>query len=270
MSSQTLPGGLGSYVGRVWELRFFLASLVAQDLQVRYRRSFLGIGWSLLRPLATTAVFCLVFCNLFNMSLSDYAPFALIGLTLWQFLVDSTLVGCVSIVQGASYIRQRPMPLAFFPLRSALNAGLHAAIAMIPAIGLTWCFRGLENPVALLAIIPAFFLLFVLGWALATIAGVLYAHFHDTQHLLEIGLQICFYLTPIMYPPEAIRVQKSFAWVFELNPLAHVVEVIRRPILSGDCPPLYVYACFVSFVALASLVAIGCLKRWEKNLVFWV
>src|SRR5262245_37842713 len=95
-SPDMLPGTTQrfDYLSRVWRLRYFWFSLVRNDLSTRYRRSFLGIAWSLVRPLMMTAVFCLVFGNLFGRPAGEYAPFLLLGLTLWQFVVESVLQGC--------------------------------------------------------------------------------------------------------------------------------------------------------------------------------
>src|SRR5476651_1570419 len=118
------------YLIRIWELRYFWCSLVRNDLDNRYKRSFLGIGWSLIRPLAMTAIFCMVFGNLFDLAIEDYAPHLLIGMTIWQFFSESLLQGCNSFVRGATYIRQQRIPLAIFPLRTVLGAGLHFLIAL--------------------------------------------------------------------------------------------------------------------------------------------
>src|SRR5438094_5352333 len=113
------------YGRRIWQLRWFWYSLVQNDLQTRYRHSFLGIGWSLARPLGLTLIFCLVFGRLFQIPFQDYAPFVLVGLTLWQFITESVNSGCRTFHTGAGYIRQRAVPLAIFPLRTALSAAFH-------------------------------------------------------------------------------------------------------------------------------------------------
>src|SRR5437867_847118 len=89
------------YVQRMWQLRFFLFSLVRMDLRNRYKRSMIGIGWSLVRPLAMTAVICLIFCRLFNFNVHDYAPFLLCGFTIWGFIVESATFGCITFLMGA-------------------------------------------------------------------------------------------------------------------------------------------------------------------------
>ncbi len=83
-----------AYAAAIWQCRYFWFSLVCMDLRTRYRRSVLGLGWSLLNPIAMTAVLCMVFHNLFQMKVEEYGPFLLSGLTFWNFLSASITRGC--------------------------------------------------------------------------------------------------------------------------------------------------------------------------------
>ncbi|HEV3003052.1 MAG TPA: hypothetical protein VGX78_01260, partial [Pirellulales bacterium] len=82
-----------AYAAAVWKCRYFWMSLVRMDLRTRYRRSILGLGWSLLNPIAMTAVLCIVFHNLFQMEIKEFGPYLLAGLTLWGFLHSSITQG---------------------------------------------------------------------------------------------------------------------------------------------------------------------------------
>src|SRR5689334_20913804 len=78
--------GMVPYFSAVWRCRYFWLSLVKMDLRTRYRGSALGIGWSLLQPIAMTIILCTVFGSLFNVELKVFAPFLMSGLTFWSFL----------------------------------------------------------------------------------------------------------------------------------------------------------------------------------------
>ncbi|MBY0460460.1 MAG: hypothetical protein K2V38_24355, partial [Gemmataceae bacterium] len=99
------------HLAAVWTARYFLFALVKLDLRLRYRRSVLGVGWSLLHPVAMTAVFTVVFSQLFgDGNPVGYAAYALSGLAVWAFLRDSATIGSKAFAQNESYIRQSPMP----------------------------------------------------------------------------------------------------------------------------------------------------------------
>jgi lipopolysaccharide transport system permease protein len=258
------------YLRQIWRYRHFWCSLAKNDLRNRYRRSFLGIGWSLVRPLGMTVVFTLVFGKIFNLGAGDYVPYLFLGLTAWQFLTECIVMGCVCFEQGASYIKQQPLPLAVFSLRTVLATGFHALIAFILAVAITIYFKGMAHPVALLGALPGFVLLFLLGWFLATLCGIVHVHFPDTRHLLEISLQVLFYLTPIIYRPDTLAGRGRLLRVLELNPLTWVLEIIRRPIVEGQLPLARHFLLTVCFVSVIGFLSFYALKKLEKTLVFWV
>src|SRR5205823_3275105 len=122
--------GMVAYLGAVWRCRYFWLSLVKMDLRTRYRGSALGIGWSLLQPIAMTIILCVVFGSLFNQDIREFAPFLMAGLTFWSFVGAVTVGGCQCFFQGESYIRQHPAPMAIYPLRNMLGASFHFSMAL--------------------------------------------------------------------------------------------------------------------------------------------
>ena len=84
---------MAAYLKSVWGCRFFWLSLVRLDLRNRYRGSFLGVGWSLLQPIAMTVIICTMFSTVFKVPLKEFAPLVLSGMTFWAFVVSSTLSG---------------------------------------------------------------------------------------------------------------------------------------------------------------------------------
>ncbi|OAI39746.1 hypothetical protein AYO40_05490 [Planctomycetaceae bacterium SCGC AG-212-D15] len=268
MASDAIPWF--DYPRRMWRLRYFCLSLVQKDLRARYRNSMLGIGWSLLRPMAMTAVLCAVFSTVFHTSVAEYIPFLLIGLTTWQFFVECTSVGCNSYFQAAAYMRQAPIPLAVFPLRTVLAAGVHNLIALAVGLVFTGLFRGFPSGVALLYLLPALVLCACLGWALAILCGVANTHFTDIQQLLEIGIQILFYLTPVLYPPESLQDRHHLAFLLRWNPMSHLLAVVRTPILNGVAASMEDYLIAVGFTLLTAGLAWLALRKLERRLVFWI
>jgi lipopolysaccharide transport system permease protein len=257
------------YLSNIWRLRFFWLALVRIDLRNRYRRSMIGIGWSLLHPIAMTVVLCIVFSQIFTLGLKTYAPMVLSGLIFWNFITAVMNQGCQCFFHGESYIRQHPAPLAIYPLRTALGAGIHFLIGLSVVLAMVWILNGFGNLPALISLVPTLTLLFLFGWALAICMGVLNVLFQDSQHLIEVLLQILFYVTPILYPPEQVRL-KYLEWFVNLNPLAIMLKMLRQPILDGRLPSLETYSLGVLFACIAAGIAIVTLARFEKRIIFYL
>lgn len=255
------------YISAIWRCRYFWFSLVKMDLRTRYRRSMLGIGWSLLNPIAMTTVLCTVYCNLFGMDLKQLGPQILGGLAFWGFVSASALGGAQCLYQGEAYIRQYPAPMAIYPMRTVLGAGFHLLIALSVVIALTWVLRGFDNLAALPMVPPVLLLLLVFGWSLAVLTGFANVYFPDTYHILEVCLQILFYATPIIIP-EALLRQRGLGWMADYNPLAALLEIVRRPLISGDAPPptSYLVACVTVLIMFG--MAAYALQRLQRRVIF--
>lgn len=264
-STQAVVG----YTGDIWRCRFFWLSLVKKDLRTRYRRSVLGLGWSLLHPIAMATILCIVFHKLFNQDLATYGPFLLSGITTWGYLSSTLTQGCESFYSGESYIRQYPAPLAIYPLRTVLGAAFHFGLALLVVLALTWWCKGFGNLPALLALVPALGLFIVLGWSLAVIAGFAHVRFSDIRHLLEIGLQIMFYATPIFVPAEELT-KRGLGWLVDYNPAAILLDLIRQPVLNGNFPTVRAWIAVTAITGLAFALASLMLVRLQRRLIFYL
>jgi lipopolysaccharide transport system permease protein len=258
---------MSQYLAGVWKCRYFWLSLVQLDLRARYRKSVLGLGWSLLHPILMTAVLCTVFHKLFGLDVREYAPSLLVGLCFWNFVTTTTSQGCRCLFEGEKYIRQYPAPLAIYPLRTVLGASFHFLVALGVVLVLRFAFKGFFGLASFTSLAPTLLMVLVLGWSIAVIAGLVTAYFPDVMHLSEVGLQILFYGTPIIYPPDVLR-KHGMGWIVDYNPLAAFVESLRAPLLYGEFPPLRV----VAFAGLSTVLIAGLatwmLVRLQKRIIF--
>ncbi|MBX9580520.1 MAG: ABC transporter permease [Gemmataceae bacterium] len=252
----------------IWKFRHFLHALVRLDLRLRYRRSVLGIGWSLLNPIAMTVVFTVVFSNLLGDDATDYAPYLLAGMAIWGFLKESAVQGSRALIAGESYIRQCPLPYAIYPLRVVLGQAIHFFIALLVVLALVLVLKRTTAPLEVLwAVVPGILLALVAAWAVATIFAFTNVYFQDTQHLLEVGSQILFYLTPIIYKRNVLD-RKHLSWVLDLNPVNLFLDLIRAPLLTGEPPPADLFLTAGVFtVALVGLAA-GTTAWLQKKVIF--
>jgi lipopolysaccharide transport system permease protein len=263
---------VAQYFSRIWRLRYFWMSLVRIDLKSRYRRSMIGVGWSLLHPILMTIVLCTVFGRLLHQGdIKTYAPFLLSGLVFWHFITTAMGQGCHCFFLGESYIRQHPAPMAIYPLRTTLGAGIHFGIGMALVMLITWGVNGFGNLPYLLSLVPTFILIFIFGWSLAILMGVLNVLFQDCQHLIEVLLQVLFYVTPIMYDPSTMIKNADMVWYMKnMNPLAVMLDLLREPLLYGHLPSVQTYALGIAAAGLAGGAAALTLAKIEKRMIFYL
>ena len=268
--SRRLGEGMLNAVAAMWKFRYFLLSLVRLDLRLRYKRSFVGLGWAIIQPAATAAAYVIVFGGVLGQSSPTYTASLLVGLAVWGFFRESAVSGCLSIVSHESYIRQCPLPFGLYSLRFVLGYAIQAIFALGVAVAAVICVDGHANKLLLLwAILPSLVLIFIAGWAVATTFSFAQVYFHDTKHLLEIGAQILFFLTPIVYPP-SLLVGKGLGWVARFNPVNVYLELVRYPLINGELPQakLYVYgiACTAALFTMAVAISSYGQKKAEFHL----
>lgn len=273
-----------AHLKAVWTFRYFWMSLVKMDLRSRYRRSVLGIGWSVLHPIVMSGVFCLVFSSLMPISgggwekigypenWRGYAAYLLTGMAIWEFIRNSTAIGCNALIHNEAYIRQCPLPYGIYPLRTVMGTAIHFLISMLVVVVLVGLLRGNADHVGVLwAVLPVFVLLFLFCWALATIAAFATVYFHDTAHLVEVGAQLMFFLTPIMYTRSVLKRENvDLDFLADLNPVVTFMELIRTPIVTGGLqmpePQVYVQAVALTVVAVG--LAFGTIAWLQKKVIF--
>jgi lipopolysaccharide transport system permease protein len=256
-----------NYWQQVWNSRHFLFFLCQLDFRNRYRRTVLGIGWSLMNPICMMIVLCTVFHQIFNYPIRDHAPFVMAGVCIWTFLSASILEGCNCIYGGEKYIRSIPMPMGIYPLRVTIGLFFQFLIVLALTVLITLVLRGYEDPIVLLALLPSLVVLFFFSWAMGVLFGFANVYFPDTTQIASVFLQILFYLTPVFYPPGLIRIS-LVQTCLRYNPFAALVSIVREPLVFDQLPPLENYAYAVAVTALAVFLAVRLLAKCERTLIF--
>ncbi len=252
----------------VWRFRHFLLSLVRLDLRNRYTRSALGVGWTVVQPVVMAGVFVLVFSGVLGMSPERYVTTLLLGLAVWGFVRESLVGGSNAFVAHETYIRQSLLPYALYTLRLVLGSAVHGGIALLVAVAAVVLVDGSAEKLAVIpAVLPALVLLVAAGWAAATLFAFAQCYFQDTRHLLDIGCQMLFFLTPIIYPPEVL-VNRGAGWLARFNPVNLFLELIRTPLATGEVPDLKLYAYAAAFTAGLGAFAVLAVRRGQRSLVY--
>ena len=217
----------------LWRYRGLVHELVVRDIKVRYKRSVLGIAWTMLAPLLNMVALTLVFSTILKQQITNYPAFFMTGAIFWAFFSQTT-TSAASQTQDSNEIAKRIyIPRSVF-VAAAVGVGLvNLALSIVPLVIIllatgfplyaTWAFL----PVAVL--IVALFAAGA-GFWLFTFAS----RFSDIREMYQVLVQTWFFLTPIVYHPAIVPPRFRFAlW---LNPLYYLVQTFRKPIYDGVLP----------------------------------
>lgn len=223
---------------RVWmrnffKYRFLIGELVSREIKIKYKRSVLGILWSVLNPLIMMVILNFVFSELFRLTIPNFLVYYLTGFLLFGFMQEATGGALYSIIGNAGLITKVYIPKYVFPLVKTISALVNMGFAFIPFI-LVAAFTGVKASLALFS--PPVLILaacmFVMG--LALIFATLTVFFRDIIHFHGILMLIWMYATPIFYPEKILP--QSFRWVLSANPIYLYIKSFRMIVLDGAFP----------------------------------
>ncbi len=215
--------------------RNLVLQFIRRDILTRYKRSVLGIAWTMLTPLGTMLVLTIVFSNAFKISMPGYAAYVLNGLIAWTFFSQTTHAATVHLVWGGSLLNRIYVPRTVFAV-SAVGTGLiNLILSLIPLLIVT-LITGLPiRWTALLIPIPMLFLaMFAMGIGLTLSAIAIY--FADVTEMYQIILTAWLYLSPIIWTEEQLPPNVSV--FIKLNPMYYLINLFRIPIYEGRVPTL--------------------------------
>jgi lipopolysaccharide transport system permease protein len=204
--------------------------LVIRDLKLRYKRSVLGVAWSLLNPLAYLLVLQFVFGALMPLGIPRYPSFLFSGLLAWGWFSSSLLWAAGSVADHRDLIRQPGFPAAILPPVRVLSDLIHFLLAL-PVLFLFLYIGGTPLTWAALTLPLLIAVQFLLTLGPAYLVAACEARYHDTHYLLTILLQLLFFLTPVFY--DVATVADRYRPLYGLNPLAHLIQGYRAVLLIG-------------------------------------
>jgi lipopolysaccharide transport system permease protein len=250
--STLAPGGAPArrlHLAYLWDL---LAVLVGRDIKLRYKRSFLGLAWSLLNPLAQFLVLNFVFSTVLPLNIADYTPFLFTGLLAWNWFSTSLLLATNAIVENRDLIRRPGFPPAVLPLIAVVSNLIHFLLAL-PILAVFLLVSG-EPPRLSVLWLPAIIAVqFLLSLSLSYFLATIQVTFRDTQYLLSVALLLGFYLTPVFYSLATVPARYHLA--YQLNPMVHLLDAYRAALLGEGNLPLGALA--VISLAAALLLLVG-------------
>jgi lipopolysaccharide transport system permease protein len=246
MTTKALPAVSGGWV-YYYDL---LHELVARDLKLRYKRSALGMAWSLFNPLAQLLVFTFIFTRVLPLNRPNFAPFLFCGILAWNWISASLLGGAVSITGNRDLIRRPGFPAPILPVVQVTSDLLHFLLAL-PILLVFLVVSGLQPGVAIVFTPLVMLVQFLFTLSLVYMVATVHVRFRDTQYLLGVFLLLMFYLTPTFY--DVSQVPAAYQSAYHLNPMLHFIESYRAIFLKGATPdiPALIVLLLISLVLLA-------------------
>ena len=253
-----------SHLRELYHYRDLLLSLVARDIKVRYRQSLLGVLWAVLQPLAFMLIFTLVFAK-FGQVRSDGAPYPLFsytGLVPWTFCSVSLSLAVNSIAANMSMVKKIYFPREVFPIGVVLGCLVDFLIAAVLIVGLMIWYKVAASAqllwlVWLVGLEVAFLV------AASLVVAALNVFYRDVKYIVPLAVQLGMFVTPVIYPASSVP-ERYLPW-YMLNPMAVVIDGIRRVVLYGQAPEISTLLTGTAVVAVTLLASYAYFKRVEVN-----
>lgn len=248
------------YIENFVRFKPLLTELVARDIKIKYRRSVLGVLWTVLNPLCMMIILSIVFSNIFKFDIENFPLYVLSGQVIFNFFNDATTNSMTSILNNASLIKKVYVPKylfvfsrifsSFINLMASFSALLLVMVATHTELHWEMCF----------AIIP---LIMIVGFSLGVglILAAITVRFRDIIHLYSVFTTGLMYLTPVIYPmsmlPDTIRT------LVMINPLTNYLLIFRDVMFNATLPSLGSVA--LGFVEMILALALGLWVFYKKQ-----
>lgn len=258
------------YIRNLSKYKFLIEQLVSRDFKVKYKRSFLGVAWSLLNPVLTMTVMYIVFSNFFRMSVPgvSYAAYLFTGQILFNYYSEASNLSMSTIIANAGLINKVYVPKYIFPLTKCLFVGINFIMTLVPlyavllVTGTGLCWQHIFLPYVYICL---FTFTFGAGMILATITVFM----RDMLYIYSVFLTLLTYATPLFWNMSIIS-DPVFIVILKCNPLYHFIEFARSIMLYHQTPSVsqFVVCGLISVVFL--LVGAFVFKKNQDQFVYHI
>ena len=248
---------------RLWRIWLRLGVL---DVRMRFRRSLIGPIWIFLSLGVTITAIGYIYGHLLGQDIATFIPFLTAGLVVWGYLTASITEGANAFVASEGYIKQISLPIYVYVFRFFVSVTLTALISFAAFFAVALLF-GVEFGVGTLWVVPGLAMLAVASFLLVLILAHVNARFRDAGTLAGVIMQVGFYVTPVLFPPELL-LERGRKAVVLLNPLYHLMEVVRRPLLYGEPAKELNYVGSAIVLLVLTIVGFGLMRAYGRRIVF--
>jgi ABC-2 type transport system permease protein len=249
----------------LYQYRELIKNLVLKDLKLKYRGSVFGFLWSLANPLLMTVVYTIAFTFILRVRSVGFVFYLMLGLLSWTFFSNSATMSTGSIIDNAGLLRSVRFPRAILPIATVLfNLAQYLLTVSVFLPGMmAWYSVPLSAPMLLFPVFLTLQVLFTIGVALLLATST--AFFRDVRHLLEVGLQVVFWLTPVVY--ELRQVPERVQLLILLSPISPFVVAYQQLFFYREWPGADVWLAAVSYAVGAFVIGVMVFAGFEDQLM---
>ena len=255
---------------------FLMSELISRDFKVKYKRSVLGVLWSILQPILMMTVMAIVFSQMFKFKVEgiNYLVYLMTGIVMFNYFSEATSNAMTSVVFNFGLINKVYIPKYIFPISKCLFVGINFLLTLIPWFAIILLsYVGLGEYTCHLNVwyifIPYIFIcLFLFSLGIGMILSCVSVFLRDMFYIYSIILTIWNYLTPVFYSIEILP--ENLQALFKFNPLYLYITGVRSIVLSGQRPSFIQLGCMalVSFVTL--FIGLVVFRKKQDKFIYYV
>lgn len=252
------------YISNFKKFQPLLYELVARDVKIKYRKSALGVLWTLLNPLMMMVILSIVFSNLFRFDIENYSLYLLAGQIIFTFYNESTSGAMTAILGNAPLIKKVYIPKYLFVVSRIVSSSINI-LSSFCALILVMVFTRCElHWTIFLSIVPLIYL-FIFSLGIGLILAALTVKFRDVMHLYSVFITALMYLTPVIYSismlPDWVR------FIVRLNPLTGILELFRNVVIYNTIPNLFTFIVYGVVVIIALLIGLRVFYKQQDSFI---
>lgn len=248
------------------ENKYILGSLIQRDLQMKYRRSKLGVAWCILTPLGLAIVVGTVYSILFQTAPQILIPLIFASINPWIFMSGTADGATMAFPAAEGYIKQSTVAAQIFPLRTCATNFVTLLYSILTFFAIYLFMEPEKFGPTMLLVVPGLAIMFLFALGLANITSVINLYLRDFAPFQSLVFQGLFYATPIIYDARSMA-DKGFSIVYEINPFYYMLEIVRTPMM-GSIPPIKYYLIALIITLVVFIIGLVVQMAAKKEIAY--
>lgn len=255
------------YIDNLIQYKFLLSELVKKGIKLKYRRSYLGIVWSLLEPLLTMIVLTIVFGTLYGNTDKTFPVYILTGRLIYSYYSTATKSALKSIRANSAMIKKVYVPKYLYPLSTVIFNYIIFLISLIVLAAVS-IVLGIKPTIYLIQAPIALILVLILSYGCGMILATIGVFFRDMEYLWSVVLMIIMYTCAIFYYPEKL-LKSGWFWILKYNPLYGIIKIFRDSVF-GKPINMHYLMYTTAFSLLCLVIGLVCFKKKQDDFILHI